>query len=236
MRIVVLGDSLCLPRITEEETIEWEDTWPKILETHLRKLDKNTEVINCGRRSRRITSILGTDFTEDILLKKPNYVIFQIGVVDAAPRIFSLREKALLNKKFFPWRLKQWLIAERKKQRSKIISKNPMAKVYTTPEEFKKSLYLFSEKLFNNYLQNIKVVFIPILAHLDTMEEKSPGYSNNIELYNDILSQYCQVKSHIFLSSTIPFTLEKQLFCMDGYHLSKKGNYQLAQHILPFIQ
>lgn len=235
MRIVVLGDSLCLPRITEEETIEWEDTWPKVLETHLRKLDKNTEVINCGKRSRRITSILGTDFTEDILLKKPNYVIFQIGVVDAAPRIFSLREKAFLNKRIFPWRLKQWLIAERKKQRRKIIAKDAMAKVYTSPEEFRTSLRSFSGKLISNGLENIKALFIPILAHLDTMEEKSPGYSKNIELYNNILADYCRVKSHFFLSTATPLSFNKDIFCMDGYHLSKKGNQELAKHILPLI-
>jgi len=231
-RAVVLGDSLALPRIVEEDTVRWEQTWPVLLETAMKTSHDDFTVINCSTRARVITSLLYQDFLEHIVFKEPDVVIVQIGVVDAAPRIFSLREQKLMKMRFFPDKLRDLLIKRREKNRARITSKNPLAKVYTKPKRFQEGLLAFHQKLQSEYKGRLeKLVFLPILAHLPFMEKDSPEYGNNLRRYNDIIQSFCSKQGHGLIKVPEDFMNTASNFCSDGYHLSFEGNKTMATAI-----
>ena len=235
-RIVVLADSLSLPRNQGKDVLKWEQTWPWVLQNKLNSSGGNYEVINCGKRARRVDSINGRDFIEDVILKEPNILIIQVGVVDAAPRIISLKEKILLNNRFFPSRARKWIIRNRNLKRKEITNKDPLAKVYTKPGQFKNGLIKFDIRVKSDYRSKLeKVIFLPILANLTLMEEKSPGYKSNISLYNKILEEFCCERGYIFLKIDTQFYTNANYFCSDGYHLNPSGSSSIAMKIKDII-
>lgn len=233
MRIVVIGDSLCLPRITENEVVSWEHTWPFLLEKQLKLQEpNNVELINCGKRKRTVDSLVSFDFTEHIVFKEPDLLIIQIGIVDGAPRIISKKERRLFNNRFFPRLVRNRIIKNRKKKKKIILRRNSLAKVYTKPKSFKTYLEEFKNKLDrHNYLLK-NVIFIPIVANFDHMESVSPGYKHNIDIYNKILSNFSKRTNALILEELQLELCKADLFCKDGYHLNKDGHQFLTQSLI----
>lgn len=231
IRVVVIGDSLSLPRNVDViEPIFWDDCWPNLIPQELRSA-LPIEVLNLSGRSKQIESLVN-EFTDFVELTNPDVIIVQLGIVDAAPRIFSKTEKTLLQLSLVPSRFRQLLINKRKRSRDKIISKNPLRKVYTSPTQFRYYLKRFNEIIDNHNSKNDKhpiVLFIPIVGCIQMLNNKSPGYSSNIQLYNSILMSFCSKGSFEFLSLPEIFSLNKENFANDGYHLSKRGNANLAK-------
>ena len=112
-RIVAFADSLAMPRNENGAILLWEETWPYLLEKSLVAEGLGAEVINCGARARTSTMLLG-EFTEHVVLKRPDVVIIEVGVVDCLPRVFSRREKRVMNLPGFPARIRNQLIARRR--------------------------------------------------------------------------------------------------------------------------
>ncbi len=228
IKITVLGDSLCLARKTDSDIIEYEETWPFLLQSELSSIsNSNTYSIVNGKRKRTVRDInheLLRDYVEFI---NPKHLIFQIGVVDAAPRIFSKLESRILNFKYFPNFLKVYIINYRKRNRQQILKKNSLKKVYTNPKIFKNSLQRIHNKLNNLNFKMGSIIFLPIIADIDKMEKKSPGYSKNLKLYNQIISTTCNKNGSLFLHE-FQMNFDKNDFCDDGYHLNKVGNKKMS--------
>jgi lysophospholipase L1-like esterase len=229
-RIVAFADSLGLPR--DEPKILWEETWPYRLETELQSLGCEAEVINCSARARTADTLVGHDFWEHVELKAPDVVILQVGVVDCAPRIFSRTEKRVLNLPVVPNLLREWLIRSRSKRRAKLTARDPMAKVYTAPDEFRHFLEEFQAKLGRQVPQPVLVV-LPIIYEPTAMEAKSPGYTQNATRYNSILADFAGRSEAIWLSEQelLGSNLSGDCFADDGYHLSPEGNRRLANSL-----
>ena len=231
MRIVVLADSYALPRLVENDEVHWEDTWPYLLQNTLRSGNSKIEVINCGKRKRTIDSIIGWDFQEHIIFKEPDVVLIQIGIVDAAPRIISKKERATLNHRLFPAFLRKKIIETRKKNKVRITKKDPLAKVYTKPDAFHLYLLNFKKRIDSDLSKKPKVIFIPITAYFKKMGVASPYFQKNVEAYNAILQKFTNEHSMSMISLPEGFSENQDYFCNDGYHLSPQGNRTMAQII-----
>ena len=86
-RILILSDSLALPRNKPETTVV-EDTYPYLLKNHF-------EVYQCS---------IGGGMVEDLLKQsfyfsqfQPDIVILLSGIVDCAPIAYSFREESLFK-------------------------------------------------------------------------------------------------------------------------------------------
>lgn len=218
MRVVALADSLSLPR----DDVLWEQTWPYLLRQYLSDYGLDAEVINCGVRNRTAGSLI-PDFKEHVIRKRPTVLILQIGIVDGSPRIFKKWEYEMLNKPFFPAKLRSWLIKLRSSKRKAIIGKNPLARVYTPPQMFRHSLQDFAARI-QGLPWPVKVVVLPILANVSYMEEKSPGFEANLRVYNDILKSISNDYRFLWMHPSSLLSPDNYV----GYHLSVCGNRSVA--------
>lgn len=231
-RIVALADSLALPRDEGTDVVRWEDTWPSQLQRLSELHGVRLEIINCGARSRRMTTTIEGDFYEHIVLKLPDIVILQVGIVDCAPRLISLWERRLMNAPWFPASLRDKIIRHRSASRASRTRRNPLGKVYTRPELFAATLSTFGKRLRQAHPQ-IRLFALPILGRLPQLEEHSPGYISNIELYNNLLKSFCLKHNfHWYDPLDIVNPAEySEFFASDAYHLLPLGNRRIAERL-----
>lgn len=234
-KISVIADSLSLPRKVKGDVVQWEETWPHILESQIKIMNNDVAVINFGKRERTSGSFI-VDFDDCIYFVEPSIIILQVGVVDGMPRIFSFLEKSIISHPYFHWRLKNWIVKKRSARRSKIIGRNPLRKVWVKPREFENNFINLMEKI--NEKIEATVIAIPILADVDKLELKSPGYKNNVSIYNTIIHTM-GAKYNNFLSvsedSVYQNRVIAELFCKDGYHFNAFGNKVIAEKLLEMI-
>src|SRR6185503_6668370 len=97
MRIVILADSLVLPREEVGGEHCFEATYGFALYRALRDRfgGEAPLVIERGMRLRTIEAVL-TDWHEQVTLRKADVVVVHVGVVDCAPRLFLRRERRFL--------------------------------------------------------------------------------------------------------------------------------------------
>ncbi len=224
-RVVVFGDSLPLPRPEEEggQAIWWEETWPWRLQRVLARLGHPNEVINCSARDRTVEAFATQAFEEHIAWKMPNVLIIELGIVDCGPRIFSRMEKRLMNLPGVPGWLRERIIELRVRRRAEITSKDPLAKVMVRPETFREHIEAFGRRL-SELRPRPQCWWVPILLDPVKMEQKSPGFSKNVELYNRIIRDLADRAGYRWVEhATAP-----EDFWVDGYHLSATGNARLA--------
>lgn len=226
-KVLVLADSLALPRHEHDDIVLYEETWPFLLQKHY----PNIHVINWGRRSR--TSLTTLSEFNEIDLVNADMIILQVGVVDGAPRIFTHFEKSILKR--LPSGIRNRIISFRKKRRNKITGRNPLKKVDVKPDKFEEYLSLFIEKAKSRNPRTI-ITLIPIIANYEVMESKSKGFTQNIELYNSIIEKVAK-ETKALLTNIEPFIQRKNqlLFCSDGYHINAKGNQELYKSISQYI-
>lgn len=181
MRIIIFTDSLGRPRpdISDLEKTDYEDVYGY-------KLKK--EFVN--KHEVELIYIESLD-TEDaihwsqrmVAFRKPDLVIFQIGINDCAPRLFKKNTKSILfNKSFrkitFDFFLKaisylRFLITKTRKL------------VYVNKKDYKNNFYIILDEILK-YNNNCKFFCISI-AKSDILDKKSFNYNKNIIEYNKIL-------------------------------------------------
>ncbi len=227
IKISIIGDSLPMPRITEEEEILIEQTWPSLLQNHLQKINNEVLIVNFSERRRSSVSFKNSSlYSEAIDFVKPDILLMQVGVVDAAPRIFSSKEYALINHKYFPHFLRNIIIRSRKVRRNKIQEKDRLRKVYTPLPLFTK----YWEFFFSKVEREIKIIVIPILGDLERMDNKSYGFKQNILDYNSQLKLLSTKRENVFFLDSL--NLDHIHFCQDHYHLSIIGHKVIANEIV----
>ncbi len=229
IKVMVLADSLAMPRKVDGETVLWEETWPFLLGQKFADLSNSIKVINMGKRARNSFSLVGYEFTENVEFIEPDICIIQVGVVDSMPRVFTKIEKKIMNLWLFPNVLKSRLIQRRSKNRAKFIGSNPIKNTEVSPSNFRSYMLEFVIKCQKQPKQPI-LIFVPILISKQKMEEKSPGSWSNACLYNSILEEIANDHKSKFLSPTDYYSRCEGVtpFLSDGYHLSKDGNKILS--------
>ena len=94
--IVILSDSLSLPRSDDSTIITLEESYPFLLQ---QKIGNNFNIINRGIRFTTTNSLFYFQYLFDnFFFYSPRRVIVQMGIVDCAPRLFSSFFRKLINR------------------------------------------------------------------------------------------------------------------------------------------
>lgn len=238
MKVVILADSLALPRQEGEGNIAYEATYPYLLDQSLRQqlAQRAPFIIERGMRSRTIEQVR-EEWFEMVELRAADVVIVHIGIVDCAPRIFLPRERAFVQK-MRPARLRVRFLNFVHKHRRRIIEMRP--RVYVPVEKFRHAVEEIVKKARACGVRSL--IFVNIIAPPEQMEQRSPGFRQNVEDYNRILQsqvneQWIRV---VDLNNLIRQNGGPDRLMVDGIHINEAGHRMLAQelerHILNLLE
>lgn len=213
--ILFITDSLGGPR-DFPEVLYYQDTWvyrvKKALEC--RKIQSHSIVLY-GLDSLRIVKDL---FETHVKLYCPQLVIYQVGIVDCAPRSVSKRELRYFKK--LPGVLQESI--------QKFI-KNNYGEISKLRDINNVDLSCFEENI-SILANNFKSIFIPIAPITPEFQVKSPLIKRNAVKYNQILEKYSQVWLEEFESPDQK--IMEQMFTADFYHLNRFGHQYLSECFL----
>ena len=207
-RVFIISDSVGLPREKcwgndkklHYYNCEYNSTWPALLKN-------DYEVVQFSVGGCTITSIL--DHIGHYAMFYPEIVIFQVGIVDCAPRALSEMQKLILPNYYFG------------RLYIKLIKSNPSIfrrirkKVFTTPHAFNKQLF----RLPTIFKKNPIIISIGIIEPKNKIYIKRlPGIEKNIKQYNNMLKIH--FKSNFISLSDMP----KEYLMADSVHFTDKAH------------
>ena len=206
-RVLVISDSLALPRNRPERTL-YEETYPFLLQNHF-------TVLQLSYGGGTIKEILhqASYYTS----YNPDVVIIQSGIVDCAYRAFPLFvDKGATYSKilYFYKRVIARIIPPRFLRRHLRIR-------YTSPSEFKLAL----DDLKSKFAKSI-IVAVGIVPASDEYEKLVPGIKKSIIQYNTIIKDSKSVDYFIDLG-------KMSLNCVmsDHHHINKNGHLYIFKAI-----
>ena len=221
-RILIIADSTAMPRIE----VPYEDTWIFLLKKKYPEYDI-IDRSSRGATSRRLISE-GNGGIDLLEIYKPDIVILQIGMVEAAPRLF--RKKGLefffMNKILSAKKRSLYIdYIKKRRVRSPLLTES-------TPETFKKNISSYFDRVKNN---NSEIIIIPILPATDLYIKKSPFIENNIKIYNNIFVEAKNKYSCINIAEPFRKGIDINKLCVDELHLNKEGSLILYNEITKHI-
>lgn len=235
MKVLIMADSLALPRQESEGNIPYEATYPYLLDRRLRRRmgPEAPQVIERGRRSRTIEAVLDEWF-ELVQLRSPDVVVLHVGIVDCAPRIFLQRERAFVER-MRPARLRIRFLDFVHRHRRRIVRMRP--RVYVPLEKFRRSVEEVVRRAAAARVRSL--VFVNIIAPPEAMEDRSPGFLRNVEDYNRVLGESAAVEPWIHLldlDGLVRAGGGPEKLTVDGIHINEEGHrilaLELERHIL----
>lgn len=208
-RILVLSDSLALPRTNEGQKVRYEYTYSSLLR-------------ESGYSLHQISLAGGT---ADKILEQATYfrdvnwdlVVIQFGIVDCTPRPFSKYERALVNLVVtrFPFTKSPILRLAKFLRRTR-------RKVYTDISEYKSLL----NKLHEMFIDRT-VVAMPIVA-ASSLRDSIFGLNDNITLYNEALfDEFSELRID---------RIADDCFVNDGHHLNRLGHAIIFESIKELLR
>lgn len=229
MKIAILADSLALPREDVGGADLLEVTYPFLLDQSLRRQlgGQAPFIYERGARRRTIEHVLD-EWNEQVELKKPEVVIVHVGIVDCAPRVFLRREGAFVANIRIVW-LRDRILKFAHDHRRAIVQRR--RKVYVPLWRF--------EKLVNEVVQKAEgaglksLVFINIIDPPDSVEQRSPGFQQNVIAYNRVLQD--QTKQSLVTLIDLNRMVREEggsgELTVDGIHLNERGHVLLAKEL-----
>lgn len=213
-RIVILGDSLGMPR----PGVQLEQTYPYLLQQSL----AGFEIYAKHRRandSKLQASLLGIQ--DDIEYMSADIVVIHLGIVDCAPRLFSRAQQNLLHKLKF---INRYIIAFMSKHRHFFTKIFP--KVYVKISQYEQNMLLLI-KAGKKSAQRVIVVNIANTSAENN--HKSYGFERNIKAYNTVLNRLVASAGIELLD--INKLSDKTMLHNDGIHFNIAGNALLAKQL-----
>jgi len=206
VKVLLLTDSLSLPRRYENGTVLWED----IYYNKLRKHFPDIEFILVAMGGATITQLfLSLNYYKET---KPDLIILQSGIVDCAPRALSQLEQQIVIK-LRMFRLVHPFTKFFRKSRNL---------TYTKPRVFEETLL----KIKNSFPDK-PFVSIGILPGCEAYDKKVPGVSRKIEEYNAILRKHAT-----FIDNR---DFPRDGIINDFHHLNEKGHDEIYKKLVPVI-
>jgi len=148
-------------------------------------------------------------------------VLFQYGIVDCAPRVFSDREKLI----FRILHIHKLAAKIGKKYHAALSAKRDLTAV--SLNEFDVFVLQINEKLRAESSKPIKVVNIPIGSACQGYVDISPTIKQKIASYNEVLKRH----SDVFLADFVSAPVE-QIYTKDRHHLNPFGHQLLADIVI----
>jgi lysophospholipase L1-like esterase len=204
-KLLILSDSMTLPRNQNGDFLLYEDTWPSLLQLDV----ENIDIMRVG---------IGSATTDDILYQcrywtnlKPDYVVIQAGVCDALPRVLHGYELDIIKRLPFSGKIQ------------KLISRHgPCIRRV-------RKIQKVTKKQFMKNIKKIKEIFpdlywIGIICH-DGVHERLPFAEKYITKYNSILKEIVGLR---FIDVS---DFHEKYIMGDKFHLNSDGNQVLATRI-----
>lgn len=227
MRIVIFGDSLIMPRpfLDEPSRTEYEDVYAWQVRSELKA---KHEIDICYMGGLDTDDAIGWS-EQMVAYKRPDLVIFHIGINDSAPRLFRKHSKSILLNRYFrklTFNAGMWLLNRYRYQVTRCIKKT-----YVTRHQFRRNLDSIVTKMreFNPAAQVMAISIARTSTHL---ARRSFGINSNIDDYNAILQQFAG-DGYIDVNSLLP---NEQMLIEDGIHLTKKAHRLLAERLVKVIE
>lgn len=206
MKIQIFSDSLALPRAIPQKVL-YEETYPAML-------SKNHVVAQYSKGAAIIKDLL--DQTDYYKMFEPDVVFIQSGIVDCAPRPFTLFEEHFFKLNLFTKGCKAIL-----KRVTKPWLRNIRKVAWTPPKKFKELA-----ATFKTVYPDIPVYAIGILPARDGYEKELKGITKRIDQYNQILKE---VFAPRFIdTSDIP----SEGIMSDHHHLTAVGHRFIYEKIV----
>jgi len=225
--VVILSDSLSLPRFDNDAIITYEQTYPYLLQE---KIGADTKIINRGIRGITTNSLRDFQYLFDnLLIYSPKIVILQIGIVDCAPRLFSTNFRRFLrfvkNDK-----IRNFIIYPFKTYRRFFTKYFPIRLV--NKNQFKSNLEYFLGKM---RLENICVKVVNISNTNPTNDKRSFGFNKSVNEYNVILKDLAE-KYDFDIIDINKFSQRDSIILDDGIHYTNQGSLLLADLLYESIK
>lgn len=236
MCVLVYGDSLSMPRMTEG--VFWSDLYVEKFRLWLEVQHQGVKVylINRSRGSRRIPELY-SDFESDYTYFDSNgekILIIQGGVVDCAPRPIPDSLRFVISK--FPSLLRRPVIKLLHDNRARLLQ-NGFKWRGTSPHVFRS---VFQRWLCFAAIRFSRVYVLSILPTNEKTEAHSPGYGKSVATYNLIMQRVIRrmsagnvffVDLHAGLSAK-PEMLGAVLNPKDGHHITAVGHEFYFQSLI----
>lgn len=223
MKIIIFSDSLGRPRpdIHLSESTEYEDVYGYLLKEHYKALH-DIEIIY-------IDSLDTSDAIfwsqRMVAFRRPDCVIFHLGLNDCVPRLFKKNSRSLLLNPFF--RKVSFDLFLRFISRFRHFFTFIRRITYVSQKDFRKNLIKIKKEI---ELYNLECKFICILiAKSAKQNSRSCGYNKNIEKYNFIFSEIFQN------TLDVNNVLVEDDFISDDIHLTKQGHIKIFNHLRNLI-
>lgn len=220
MKLVILGDSLPMPRPLEG--ILYEHTYPSILQA---RLNDSVQVINRSKRANTSTKeAQPNNLSDDITDFNPDILVYHMGIVDCAPRLFSEFQQKIIGR--MPSAIGKKIIHFFSTRRFFFTKTFP--KVYVKKKDFYKNVKLAIEfaKQFTG-----KVIIVGICHSNKAVIERSYSFRENVEAYNKELIRISAELKVDFLDARELLDPENDLLA-DGIHYNLSANQKVAAAIL----
>ena len=181
-KLALYGDSLANPR---QGIVKSEERYISLIEKYIRETDKFSylEIRDKAKGGATLTELYNQYIEDNTYYELPgNTLIIHAGIVDCAPRPVNDNNRNKIAK--LPNFIKKIIVNYIHKNRASILSKNGG---YVKTELFK------FKDLMNNFInhgiENYNRVFIINICPTNKeIEARSPGFSNNIDKYNQAIT------------------------------------------------
>jgi hypothetical protein len=212
-KVLIIGDSLCLPRL-KPEAVDIFETWPYLL-----KKNNEFEIILLGVGGATIKKLYELSWYYEGC--KPDFVIVQSGIVDCAPRALKFLENDIINSSYFLSAIFKFLVPINLLRKYRKIT-------YTNLTEYIKYI-----RLFINRFSNSQIIFIEILSPREEYELLVPGISINIRKYNIALQSETLGDRTTFLRTC---DLPVVGIMDDHHHLNSIGHSWLNEKLIKSLK
>lgn len=225
--IVILSDSLSLPRVDSDETILLRESYPYLLE---KKIGNDMKIINRGIRFATTDLLQNFQYLFDnLLIYSPKTVIIQMGIVDCAPRLFSPLFRSLINR--IPNKIIRDSFILPFKRSRRFFTKHFQIKI-VDKDRFEKNLELFLSKMEEF---NINVVIVNIPKTSLENNEKSFNFNKSITEYNEKINNLMSIYKFNLIDIYDHSKIE-DILLEDGIHYNKKGCEAVASMLYESVR
>ena len=224
-RVLIVGDSNCLPR----RDGKYRGSWVQLLKRTLPDVDfivladgsRSTEYL---AQNPRVQPDGRIEYDPSSLeMYEPSVVIINLGIVDCAPRLFRKVESQIIGR--LPPRLQQAVIALAKRLRRRRVDRT-----YVSQAAFEANARQYLARCVTAGVDQVIIVGIP------TPDARgvriNPLIRQAAAAYNSILARLAAgTKGAIFLDPLHPEQDVSVLYDADGYHLSPHGHAVVFREI-----
>ncbi|WP_198034389.1 SGNH/GDSL hydrolase family protein [Dyadobacter tibetensis] len=220
-RIVILGDSLAMPRIMDG--IRFEDTYAY----HLAKeFEPDFTLYNRAKRANTFAKqAVEWTLNDDFICYNPKIVIIHLGIVDCAPRLFSELQNKVIE--MMPAPIRKPIITFFSKRR--LFFTRLFKKVYVDKKCFEAGIRSILTHIDSS---KQKTIIVGIAPTNTVNANRSYGFEANIMDYNNILKNVAATKENtIFLDVRDQINPDIHLL-PDGIHLTKEGHLIISKMII----